>query len=187
MTPSFVDRLEAAIASGAGTSEVLVLCLSRLRTLARRMLAENPQLRCLHDTDDLMQNVAIRLHRALGEVSVQTPHHAMGLAVMHLKRHVIDLVRGLSHLEPHPLDPAVTGRLETHDELLHAWGAFHEAVDALQPHQREAVHFLWYLGLDQEDAARLLGITSRTLRRHWNEARDALRSRLDAHDFRMPD
>lgn len=187
MPPSFVDRLETAIASGAGTSEVLVLCVSRLRSLARRMLAENPHLRRLHDTDDVMQNVALRLHRALHEVPVKTPHHAMGLAVMHLKRHVVDLLRGLSHLEPHPLDPSVTGHLETHDELLHAWESFHEAVDALQPHQREAVHFLWYLGLNQEDAARLLGITSRTLRRHWNEARKALRSQLDAHDFRLPD
>jgi DNA-directed RNA polymerase specialized sigma24 family protein len=46
------------------------------------------------------------------------------------------------------------------------------------------VHFLWYLGLEQEDAAKLLGITARTLRRRWQDAKTNLRAQLDADDFR---
>lgn len=184
MADSFTTKLVTAIDSGRGSADVLVLCMSRLRALASRMLREHPILRRHHDTDDLLQNAALRLHRAMACVPIESPAHAMALAVMQLKRELIDMVRSMAVLEER--FPATTTDSEqmARDEALHSWETFHAAVDGLPQDQREAVHFLWYLGLDQEEAAKLLGITSRTLRRRWQDAKAALRTRLDADDFR---
>jgi RNA polymerase sigma factor (sigma-70 family) len=182
---TLLTQLEAAIHSGNGAPQIIVLSLGRLRTLARRMLDRHAALRRLIDTDDLLQNAAIRMHRALACIHVQSPRHAMGLAVMQLKRELVDLVRsqrrtGMETLTPDGVSDLDQTQLE---ESLQSWSDFHAAVEALPKPQREAVHFLWYLELSQEQAAKLLGITDRTLRRHWAAAQETLRRRLDAKDF----
>jgi RNA polymerase sigma factor (sigma-70 family) len=184
MTDAFTAQLEAAIAAGAGAGHVVVLCLSRLRSLASRMLREHPVLRRRHDTDDLLQNAALRLQRALNSVEIESPAHAMALAVTQLKRELIDMVRSMAVVEERFPDAMSRRNGIARDEALHSWESFHAAVDGLPADQREAVHFLWYLGLEQEDAAKLLGITARTLRRRWQDAKTNLRAQLDADDFR---
>lgn len=181
MDPHFQDVLARLIASGASTDDLLLLCLGRLRTLARRMLAEHPELRRREDTDDLIQSAAIRLQRAFAAVVIESPEHAMALAVTQLKRELIDLVR--RHRRGVEVEAELARRASTEDRTLQAWEDFHAVVDALPPEQRQAVHFLWYLGLSQPDAAKLLGVTDRTLRRWWADARATLRARLNEVDF----
>jgi len=185
MEDSLIARLEAAINSGNGTAEIIVLSLARLRALARRMLERHAALQRLVDTDDLLQNAAIRMQRALASVVVESPRHAMALAAMQLKRELMDLVRRerRSSVDDTRTQASHDREAVQRDRSLHAWADFHAAVEALPQPQREAVHFLWYLGLPQEEAARLLGITDRTLRRHWTAAQESLRRRLDAEDF----
>jgi RNA polymerase sigma factor (sigma-70 family) len=185
MDESLLTQLEAAIQSGNSAASIIVLSLGRLRTLARRMLHRHAALRRLIDTDDLLQNAALRMHRALACIVVESPRHAMGLAVMQLKRELVDLVRsqrrtGMETLTPDGVPDLDQTQLE---ESLQSWSDFHAAVEALPKPQREAVHFLWYLELSQEEAAKLLGVTDRTLRRHWVAAQETLRRRLDAADF----
>jgi len=185
MDDSLIAQLEAAIQGGNGAAEIIVLSLSRLRTLARRMLRRHASLHRLVDTDDLLQNAAIRMQRALASVIVESPRHAMALAATQLKRELVDLVR--SQRRGSGNDTHIEGDVDQEgiqrDGSLNAWTEFHAAVEALPRPQREAVHFLWYLGLNQEEAARLLGITDRTLRRHWTAAQATLRQQLDAGDF----
>jgi len=185
MDDSLIAQLEAAIQGGNGAAEIIVLSLSRLRTLARRMLRRHASLHRLVDTDDLLQNAAIRMQRALVSVIVESPRHAMALAVTQLKRELVDLVRSQRRGSVNDAQIEATRDQEAaqHENSLHAWAEFHAAVEALPRPQREAVHFLWYLGLTQEEAARLLGITDRTLRRHWTAAQATLRQQLDAGDF----
>ncbi len=59
------------------------------------------------------------------------------------------------------------------------WSEFHEAVERLPEEEREAFDLLWYQGLSQPEAAELLGVSPRTIKRRWRSARlllhDALR------------
>jgi RNA polymerase sigma factor (sigma-70 family) len=183
MNPQFDDVLARLIASGAAREDLVVLCLERLRAIARRMLDSHPELRRQEDTDDLIQNAAIRLHRAFAAVAVESPQHAMALAVTQLKRELVDLIRRHRCGRVEGIPGAIAGQTVQDDPTLQAWEEFHRIVDSLPAEQRQAVHFLWYLGMTQPEAAKLLGVTDRTLRRRWSEARSALRARLDELDF----
>jgi len=181
-SPPAASRPDAGRRAPLSTDELLVFCFSRLRQLASRMLSQFTTSRRQEDTDDLLQNAALRMRRALADVAVECPEHAMALAITQIKREMLDMIRRLRRRPDAapgvaPREPAVN------TESLDAWEAFHEHVNALPPPQREAVHFLWYLGLDQERAAEILGVSSRTLRRNWRMARDSLRRQLGDGEF----
>jgi RNA polymerase sigma-70 factor (ECF subfamily) len=54
------------------------------------------------------------------------------------------------------------------------WTEFHQHVDALPDEEKEVVNLLWYEGLTQEEAGKLLGISLRTVKRRWHSARTKL-------------
>lgn len=166
----------------ASRDALVVACFGRLRRLASRMLSQYTSSRRQEDTDDLIQNAALRMRRALADVAVESPAHAMALAVTQIKRELVDLIRRLRR-RPDGSAELLAGDPAVRPERLDAWSNFHEAVARLPTAEREAVHFLWYLGLDQEEAAKLLDVSSRTLRRHWRMARDQLRRELGDLDF----
>jgi len=162
----------------------LDVCLARLRTLAHRMLARYPQLRRYEGTSDLVQNAAVRLQTALASPALGPPRSVIALAVTQLNRELVDMIRrgrvrdkwaktAANDLAADPRE----------DHSIDAWAQFHEAVEALPQEQRDAVQYLWYLGLDQETAAATLGVSTRTLRRYWRDGRDALRQTLPNFTF----
>jgi RNA polymerase sigma factor (sigma-70 family) len=54
---------------------------------------------------------------------------------------------------------------------LAAWSEFHERAGQLPDEEREVFDLLWYQGLMQEEAAQLLGVSERTVKRRWQSAR----------------
>jgi len=69
---------------------------------------------------------------------------------------------GSGHAPPGPAhDPA----------RLAAWGEFHEKIGALPDEEREVFDLLWYQGLSQAEAAELLNVSERTIKRRWQSAR----------------
>lgn len=178
-----IDPLEAAV-TGGDADAIVVLCFARLRTLARRMRSRFTDSRRQEDTDDLLQNAALRMRRALAAVRVESPAHALALAVVQIKWELGDLIRRLRRRPDQAATAAGLDGNPVEAERFDAWEAFHEAVERLPKPERDAVHYLWYLGLEQERAAAILGVTSRTVRRHWRMARDSLRRRFDELDFR---
>lgn len=54
------------------------------------------------------------------------------------------------------------------------WTEFHHCVEALPDEEKEVVNLLWYEGLTQEEAGKLLGISLRTVKRRWHSARTKL-------------
>ncbi|HYT92213.1 MAG TPA: sigma-70 family RNA polymerase sigma factor, partial [Gemmataceae bacterium] len=48
-----------------------------------------------------------------------------------------------------------------------AWGEFHEQVGALPAEEQEVFGLVWYQGLSPAEAAALLGVSDRTVRRRW--------------------
>jgi RNA polymerase sigma-70 factor (ECF subfamily) len=186
----------ARLAAGdlAARDRIIELCAGRLRSLAHRMLRRFPNVRRWDDTDDVFQNAALRLHRALGQLDSAAPRSVMALAATQLHRELIDLAR--KHAGPasyaanhgtnvvrHGQDrddaPRHVDRAADAAEPLDRWEEFHAAVQRLPDESREVFHLVWYLGADQKTIATLVGCSERTVKTRWREAREAIRTALD--------
>jgi RNA polymerase sigma-70 factor (ECF subfamily) len=161
------------------------------------MLARFPHVRRWDDTDDVFQNAALRLHRALAHVRPESPRAIMALAATQLHRELIDLARRhagpMSFAANHatiapatPADgdsagppPAGVEAAAASEESLDRWTLFHEAIAALPGELREVFQLVWYLGADQRSIARLLECSERTVKSRWREARESVRVALD--------
>jgi RNA polymerase sigma-70 factor (ECF subfamily) len=186
----------ARLAAGdlAARDRIIELCAGRLRSLAHRMLRRFPNVRRWDDTDDVFQNAALRLHRALGQLDSAAPRSVMALAATQLHRELIDLAR--KHAGPasyaanhgtnvvrHGQDrndaPRHVDRAADAAEPLDRWEEFHAAVQRLPDESREVFHLVWYLGADQKTIAALVGCSERTVKTRWREARESIRTALD--------
>jgi RNA polymerase sigma-70 factor (ECF subfamily) len=157
------------------------------------MIRRFPAVRRWDDTDDVFQNAALRLHRALGQVPIDSTRSLMALAATQLHRELIDLAR--RHAGPqsqaanHASDALPLGaaggsgmqhvdRVADADAALDRWSRFHEAIAGLPDDQREIFHLVWYVGADQRTIAAILGCSPRTVKYRWREAREAVRAAL---------
>ena len=154
----------------------------RLESLARHMLRDYPALRRWVETNDVLQNALIRLIRALGEVQLESPRHYMALAALQIRRELIDLARhyfGPRGLATHHESRA--GKDSTRESVdiadvsseplaLAQWVELHEQLGRLPELERETVDLLYYDGLSQADAAKMLDVSVRTVQRRWQRA-----------------
>lgn len=146
------------------------------------MFHQFPLLRRWEQTDDIFQNAMIRLHRALQNCNVESPRHFLNLAAVQIRRELIDLVRKYkaesNFATNHHSDIFHPGLIhEIADEQaesridLEKWAEFHHLAENLPEEEKEIVNLLWYQELTQDDAAKLLGISVRTIKRRWQSAR----------------
>jgi RNA polymerase sigma factor (sigma-70 family) len=155
----------------------------RLESLARHMLRGYPALRRWVETDDVLQNSLMRLMRALEKVEIESPRHFMALAALQIRRELIDLARhyygpaGLAanHESRAGGDSKQRANMDVADlshepNTLAQWCELHQQIDLLPEHDREAMDLLYYDGLSQADAAKILGVSVRTVQRRWHTA-----------------
>ena len=188
-----LDRIRGGDEAARG--ELLSTACERLRNLARKMLKAYPNVHRWEQTDDVLQNAAIRLHRTLRQMPVQTSLDFFRLAALNIRRELLDLARhyygpqgqGAHHTSWDPdgsataqddSGPAAPADLSQEPSRLAAWGEFHEQIGALPDEEREVFDLLWYQSLSQAEAAELLGVSERTVKRRWLSARLALREAL---------
>jgi RNA polymerase sigma factor (sigma-70 family) len=179
-----IDRLQAGDESAR--DELLAHASERLNRLTRKMLRDFPGVRRWEQTDDVLQNAALRLCRALGEVQPTTVADFFRLAAAQIRRELLDLARrysGTQGMGAHhagkdgagdaPVTAAELSAADTtHDpDRLAAWTAFHREVEALPAEAREAFDLLFYQELSQAEAAALLEVSVRTIKRRWQAAR----------------
>jgi RNA polymerase sigma factor (sigma-70 family) len=161
----------------------------RLVRLAHKMLRGFPGVRRWEQTDDVLQNALLRLHRALDSVAPESVRSFFNLAAVEIRRELIDMARhyggpnglGARHATPVPADtaheptPAAALAVETDDPArLIAWTEFHCQVERLPSEEREVFGLLWYQGLTQVDAAQIIGVSQKTINRRWVAARTRL-------------
>ncbi|MFO0881717.1 MAG: sigma-70 family RNA polymerase sigma factor [Gemmataceae bacterium] len=176
----------------AAREELFAHAYGRLQRLAERMLGRFPRVRRWEDFDDVTNNAALRLWKALEDVKPATARDFYRLAALQIRRELLDLAR--RHQGPHGLganhesvgaapgeesgraaDPAD----QTHDPgRLAEWTDFHHQVEQLPEEERETFDLLFYEALPQADAAQVLGISEATLRRRWLSARLRLQEQL---------
>lgn len=173
------------------SDELIDHAMSRLRALARRMLARYPHVRRWEETDDVMQAAVIRLHRSLREVRPENKRAFFGLAATQMRRTLIDLARhyygtyglGRNHRSAVQTEKdggrSPNGALAKPDNL-EGWTEFHEAIEQLPDSEREVLSLVWYGGLMQKEVAHVLNVSERTVIRRMNRARLAL-SELVGH------
>jgi RNA polymerase sigma-70 factor (ECF subfamily) len=186
-----LDRLRAGDESAR--DELLSLASDRLTRLARRMLRSYPGVQRWEQTDDVLQNAAVRLCRALKDVKPASVRSFINLAAVQIRRELIDLARhyegpeGMGRHQARGAGPHGPGEVaaESDDpDRLAVWGEFHEAVESLSAEAREVFDLLWYQGLSQGEAAALLGVSVRVVKYRWRMARLEIHQRLGG---RMPE
>lgn len=148
----------------------------RLRLITRKMLRDFPKVRRWEETDDVFTEALSKLHQCLETVQPESPRHFYNLAATHIRRVLIGMTRryyGPLGLGANHDTNAVAAEQHEFAEpsSLAEWTEFHEQVESLPDGEREVFNLLWYEGLSQEEAALVLGMSERTLRRRWQDAR----------------
>ena len=126
-----------------------------------------------------------RLHRALETVQPESPRHFYNLAATQIRRVLIDLARryyGAEGLGSRHDTVGVATEGDTPPKYEQAdasgepsdlaeWTEFHEQVEAMPEEEREVFNLVWYEQMTHEQGAEMLGVTTRTVRRRWQDAR----------------
>jgi RNA polymerase sigma factor (sigma-70 family) len=147
------------------------------------MLGGYPGVGRWEQTDDVLQDALIRLCRALGATTPESPKHFYNLAALQIRRVLLDLAAHYQgphgtganhHTDPTGGRAAGQPTSDGEPETVAEWAEFHRHVEQLPDEDREVFGLLWYQGLTQDEAAELLGISLRTVKRRWQAARLAL-------------
>lgn len=182
--------IDRANAGDAASKEMLLdHACDRLLRLTRKMFHGSGNLRRWEQTDDIFQNSMLRFHKALEKTKVESVRHFFNLAALQIRRELIDTAR--KHFGPEGIAANHHTDRQAPDEAggsLHAvtdepedlaqWTQFHTLVETLPDDEREVVNLLFYEALTQEDAAQVLGVNVRTVKRRWQAAR----LKLHGHD-----
>jgi RNA polymerase sigma-70 factor (ECF subfamily) len=188
-----VDQLRRGDTAVRG--ELLNYAYERLLRMARKMKRDFDRVGRWEETDDVVQNASVRLFEALQDVQVVDVRHFFRLAAMQIRRELIDMCRhyhgpqglGANHFtqrrhssENQSVQPQIYDRAELTDDprRMQDWADFHAIVQELPGREREIVDLLWYHELTQEEAAKLLGISPRQVKRLWRSAKLMLHDRL---------
>jgi RNA polymerase sigma-70 factor (ECF subfamily) len=179
-----VDRLRQG--DEAARQELLEGTCERLRQLTQTMLRDYRRLKRWEETDDVLQNALVRLHRALQQVTPPTLRDFYRLATLQIRRELIDLSRhyygpegrARRHASNAGLDNSSQASQPAYEQAdsaegpakLAVWGEFHEQADALPTEEREVFDLLWYQGLTHAEAAEVLSVSTKTVMRRWQAA-----------------
>lgn len=184
---------------------LIALASDRLMNLTRSMKRSYGRVNRWEQTEDVFQRSAMRLHKALGEVKINDARHFYRLAATQIRRELIDLSRhyggpegmGANHATQMAASPdqsqgpahAAYDAADSNANTPVAatqWSELHEAIEALPPEQKEVVELLFYNGLSQDEAAAIVGVSTRTIKRYWRNAKLCLYETFDGELPGMP-
>lgn len=187
-----IDRLRAGDESAR--NDLLNCACAQLERLTRKMLRGFPRVQRWEQTLDVMQNALIRLYRTLAEVQPATVQDFFRLGALNIRRELLDLTKrycgplghGANHAtlgvqpqgERAPPSPLDQPDVDDEPSRLAAWTEFHRHVEGLPEEERELFDLLWYQGLSQAEAAQVLQVSERTIKRRWRSARLNLHNAL---------
>ncbi|WP_397570917.1 RNA polymerase sigma factor [Schlesneria sp. T3-172] len=167
----------------------------RLLALARRMMRDSPRVGRWEQPEDLMQGAVMRLHSALASIVPQTVEDFLSFAAALMRRELTDMARhylgpegmGAHHETPIPGSlmsegaqlPMVSYDKQSGPYSLSVWSEFHSSIELLPEFERRVFDLLWYHDLTQAEAAKVLNVSERQLRRYWQSARLNLKKLID--------
>lgn len=165
-------------------SDLIAYSYDKLRNVASRIMGKAfTRLRRWEQTDDVLQNAQIRLHRALATYAPESSASFYNLAAKLIRRELQDLTRhhfgpqgqGANHHSndgepadrPDPRSMRSGGGEPASEEER---ASIRAQVEALPPELRDVVRTIWYEGKTQQEAANALGVSVSTLRRRKRNA-----------------
>jgi RNA polymerase sigma factor (TIGR02999 family) len=184
---NFLTR--AAQGDEGARHELIALAYERLRRLARVILNEDfPRLKaspaCLQTTD-VADEAALGMYQALSEIQLATPRDFFRLAAQRIRWLLLNRARQIDRARRELLEnrpPREAGEPPEGDAAA-ALDALYRQIDALPEKEREVVDLLYFHGFSQRDAALLLGVAERSVRRYWAAARVKLMQGLEGQVF----
>ncbi len=184
-----IDRLKQGDESARG--ELINVACGRLIRLTRQIKGDYAGVGRWEQTEDVFQNACLRLYESLARVQPADARHFFRLAAVQIRRELIDLARhyqgphglGAHHATRMPVEQGPSRSSDRFEPVeatqdprkLAAWADFHETINTLPESEREVFDLLWYHGLSQDEAAGILEVDVRTVKRRWRAAR------LDLH------
>jgi RNA polymerase sigma-70 factor, ECF subfamily len=149
---------------------VLPLLYEDLRRLARRQLAREHGSRTIQPTT-LVHEAYLKL--AGSAPRAQDRAHLLAIAAHAMRQVLVDHARErrAANRGPEWMSTTLTDGVSTNDLDPEALIALDDALERLEPRQRQVVECRYFAGLDDSEIAEALGVTTRTVRRDWVKAR----------------
>ena len=170
--PGDVTRLLQSAGAGdrAALDRVLPLLYEDLRRLARRQLARERGSRTIQPTT-LVHEAYLKL--AGSAPRAQDRAHLLAIAAHAMRQVLVDHARERLAAKRGPdwVSTTLTDGISTTHLDPAALLALDDALERLDPRQRQVVECRFYAGLGDEEIAEALGVTTRTVRRDWVKAR----------------
>jgi len=168
-----VTRLLHAARDGDATAmdRIIELVYDDLRAIANRQLRREPLMRTMHPAS-LVHEAYMKLARGAASHAGDRAHF-FALAARAMRQVLVEHARRRSAAKRGPM----LERVAFGD---HGWIAsvnpeemltLNDAIDELEPRQRQVVECRFFGGLDEREIAATLGIDERTVRRDWVKAR----------------
>ena len=172
-TDGEVTRILASLRAGdeAALDRLFPLVYQELRSLARRQLRRGPHGATLQATG-LVHEVYLKFAGA-GAVDAASRGHFLGIAARAMRQVLIDQARARlaqkrgGEWQRTTLSDGDDAVDVAPDDVL----ALSDALDELEPRQRQVVEFRFFAGMEEQEIAAILGVTERTVRRDWVKAR----------------
>jgi len=174
--------------------ELLNLTQQQLMRMTAKMKRDFRGVGRWEQTEDVFQNASMRLYEAIASTRIEDKRHFFRLAALQIRRELIDLCRhyrgplgqGANHAtQPRDRDGEGErvaaydpGDLTNNPAHLQAWTDFHQCVNQLPDREREVFELLWYHELKQEEAAEMMEMSTRNIKRLWRSARLMLHDQL---------
>ncbi len=188
-----IQRLNAGDA--LARSELLNLTCDRMLRLTRRIKQSFPAVGRWEQTEDVCQNASLKLYEALNDVVLSDARHYFRLAAKKIRETLLDLSRhyqgplgtGANHATMPPAaahesffaNPLDVGELTTDPRRIAEWTEMHTVIESLPEESREMFDLLWYHELPQEEVAKMIGISTRQVKRRWRDAKLLLAERMN--------
>jgi RNA polymerase sigma factor (sigma-70 family) len=163
---------------------LIAIARSRIAKLVHGRLRSFPGVARWEESDDVNQEVSLRLVNALKGVTLKTSADLHAFSAELIRRVLLDLVRRHKKLATHHASNALRdsgSSLGNPGEVVPAvgedparlaeWSEFLEITGRLSPTLKELFNLRYFQGLTREEAAEVLGITTRSVDRQWVKIR----------------
>ena len=191
---TIISGLLVALKRGdeSARDELIRHSLDRVHQIARRELRRSPAVKRWNETDDVTQRALMRLDNALRKVTPASKERLLGLAARHVRFALIDIHRSnygaQGYGAKYSTDPGLhDGGSPAHvekdtnpdpSEVL----VVHELVDQLPTDLRDVFELRHYQGMTHDEIAVELGVSSKTSKRRWRDAKIQLAELLGIGD-----
>ena len=170
---------------------IIVHTLNRLERISRRMFHKFPVLQQTEETGDILHMLVLKLDKALSKITPDSVSGYFALVNLNLNWILKELAKkakaagilkngtsnGLLNSVSDP-NPGPASSFE--------WMEFFDKLEMLSLQSKEVFDLIWLQGLNQKQAAKILGISLSTLIRRWIkfklEIRDLIHDGLPVKD-----